>query len=141
VLCTFLWISAKGRGATYVAAESGHDFEELVAGLDDLGEVFGVEDFFADFGGGLGDGDDGDAFPGSMGRPGGDAGGVGGGGEQVVEAIFEVGGEAEFEAAGVFFGLELKEVEEAFGGRIVGWMDFWIVGRGAVARFALARQG
>jgi hypothetical protein len=96
--------------------EFGEDGEEAVGGGDDGFEVVGAEDFLADGLGVLSGGDDGDAFPGASGGPGGDEPGERDDGEEVVEAGLEVGGEAEFEAAGVEVGLELEEVEEA-----VGW--------------------
>jgi hypothetical protein len=111
---------ARERGFDCVR-EFGEGGEEGVGGGDGVLDVFAVVDFLADLGGDLGGSDDGHAFPGTVGGPGGDAPGVRGGGEEVVEAGLEIGGEAELDAAGVFFGLELEEVEEAeVAGRIIG---------------------
>jgi hypothetical protein len=110
--------------------DPGHDREEAVGGGDDVCEVIGAEDFLADGLGVLGGGDDGDAFPRPPGRPGGDEPGEWDYGEEVVQAGFEIGGEAELEAAGVVFGLELEEVEEAVGRGGSSWflvLGSWLV--------------
>jgi hypothetical protein len=74
-----------------------------------------VEDFLADADAALSDGGDGGAFPGSMRRPLGETDRVGGNGEEVVEALIEIGGESEFVSAGIGDGFELDEVEVAPG--------------------------
>jgi hypothetical protein len=114
----------------------GHDGEEAVGGGDGLFEAFNAEDFLADGNGVLGGGDDGDALPGAAGGPGGDEFGEGDDGEEVVEAGFEIGGEAELEAAGVVLGLELEEVEEAFGRGGRSWflvLGSWFFEKAVVA--------
>ena len=98
--------------------EFRHDGEEAVGGGDGVFEAFDAEDFLAEGLGVLGGGDDGDALPGAVGGPGGDEAGERDDGAEVVETGFEIGGEAELEAAGVVVGLELEEVEGAFGGSL-----------------------
>jgi hypothetical protein len=108
----------------------GHDGEEAVGGGDGLFEASNAEDFLTDGFGVLGGGEDGEAFPRAAGGPGGDEFRERDDGEEVVEAGFEVGGEAELEAAGVVLGLELEEVEEALGRGGGSWflvLGSWLV--------------
>jgi hypothetical protein len=118
--------------------ELGHDGEEAVGGGDYLLDIVAAEDFLADDLGVLGSGDDGDAFPRPVSGPGGDEFGEGDDGEEVVEAGVEIGGEAELEAAGIVLGLELEEVELAFGCAQFVVPGSWFRGR---RRFAGVRLG
>jgi hypothetical protein len=90
-----------------------HGGEEAVGEGEGVFEVGAAEDFLAEWSGALRDGDDGGVLPRAMGGPGGDEPGQRGDGEEVLEAVIELIGEADFEAAGIELGLELKEVDDA----------------------------
>jgi hypothetical protein len=60
-----------------------------------------------------GDAGDGGLFPEGFGRPVGEVPGVGGDAAEGAEALFEAGGEAQFDAQGLVVGIELDDVEAA----------------------------